>query len=335
MKTDIIRILSVVLFILLLAAPLCVCAEQGCILTLTYTKDEAVFSDIDVYIYRIADTAFNKTESFDGYSVQVKNVSSQTEWNEIAVTLSGYIQADALEPYMTGRTDSEGKVMFGGLEKGLYLVFGTRIEREDSIYDFYDFMIFVDEDINAKPKAVVDKTEDGEKTYTILKLWKNDKADRRPALVTVDILKDGVLQETVKLDRENDWSYTFVTDSDSIWTVVERQVPDHYYVTVTEKETVFIITNTLLDDGEYPPDTPPTDDSSDADTLTPPGTDVPGLPGKDSSGEYGDKPGDNQNAPQTGDTFPMKRYMIMLCVSGMMFVVLGIGIRRNGDAKSR
>ena len=177
--------------------------------------------------------------------------------------------------------------------------------------------ILVAEDISAKPKSEIHEPFDGEKVYTILKLWKDDSSKQRPPYISVDILKDAELYETVTLDSENDWSYTFNTDSAGKWTVVERDVPEGYFVVITEKETSFIITNTLYNTN---PDDGTPGKNTGTDTGTPGGS-KPVTPGT--------------NAPQTGDTFPMKRYMIMLCVSGMMLVVLGFGMRRKDDAKGR
>ena len=201
---------------------------------------------------------------------------------------------------MTGKTDTEGRVIFNGMEEGLYLVTGVRSEAGDKVFTFYDFMIFVSENVTAMPKSGIGDPSDEKKTYTVLKLWKDDDSKKRPDSVTVDILKDGYLHETVILDSVNNWSYTFKTDSESIWSVVERDVPDEYFVTVTEKDATFIITNTVYDRN-------PDGTTSKPDT----------------------------NAPQTGDTFPMKRYVVMLCVSGMLLVILGFGMRRKDDAKGR
>lgn len=308
---------AVVLCIALLTAPFSVYADEGYSLTLNYSKEGIIFSDLEINIYRIADPDFNKIAPFDIYPVQIKEIASQIEWSEAAVTLRSYIGADSLEPYMTGNTDDEGSVIFSGMEQGLYLVCGVRAEKEGRIYTFYDFMILVTESVTAKPKSGVDEPTDGEKIYTVLKLWKDNNSEERPASVTVDIFKDGILRETVILDSVNNWSYTFNTDSAGKWTVVERDVPEGYFVVITEKETSFIITNTLYNTN---PDDGTPGKNTGTDTGTPGGS-KPVTPGT--------------NAPQTGDTFPMKRYMIMLCVSGMMLVVLGFGMRRKDDAKGR
>lgn len=320
MKKIIILLITAVICIIFLSAPLSVNAEEGCSLILTYTKEEVIFPDLEINIYRIADRNYEKLSPYDSYPVWVKDITSQADWNNVAVTLRSYIEADSIEAYMTAKTDSDGIAAFFGLEQGLYLVSGVHSEAEGKVYTFYDFMIFISEDLSANPKSVITEQTDEETTYTILKLWKDEDSKNRSAYVIVDIIKDGELYDTVNLDHVNNWSYSFKADPKSQWSVVERQVPEDYFVVITEKSTSFIVTNTAYntedDDGDSNDDT--TGNLND-DTTKP--------------GSKPSKPG--TSAPQTGDNFPMKRYMIILCISGLLLVVLGIGMRRKDNAKSR
>ena len=77
--------------------------------------------------------------------------------------------------------------------------------------------------------------------------------------MTVEILEDGILVETVRLDRTNDWSYSWTDpDAQGIWTVAEKDVPAGYRVSVSAQGSDFTITNT------YPrqPDVPATGDTA-------------------------------------------------------------------------
>ena len=298
----IIRLCALIVCITLLTVPFSLYAAEKFNMDLTYSKDKVVFSGLDINIYRIADINCDKITPYDTYPVEVKGITTQSGWSEAADTLYNYIQADSIKPYMTQKTDEKGKVSFSNIDSGLYLVSEVSVEKDGHKYTFYDFMILVTEDVSANPKGSITLPDSGEKTYTVLKLWKDDGSKKRPTYITVDILKDGKVYQTINLDHVNNWSYTFKTDLDGTWSVVERNVPKNYSVVVTKKDTSFIITNTY----------------SGTETTTRPGTTPPG-----------------NNAPQTGDTFPMKRYMVMLCVSGMMLVVLGFGMRSKDDAKSR
>lgn len=329
-----------------------VSAEENCTLTLTYTKDNIVFSALEINIYRISDTDFVKLSPYDTYPVNIVGITSQTEWSETASTLGGYIAADGIEPYMTAVTDDGGTAVFGGIERGLYLVMGVASEREGKIFTFYDFMITVTEDVTAKPKSGIEVSSDEEKEYTVTKLWKDGGSTDRPASVTVDVILDGSHHETVVLDASNNWSCSFTVDSNVEVDVAERGVGADYSVLVTENEASIIIVNVLTDDDDKNPNDDDTDSSGDESTEYPddsyddPGFDTLDGPVSDTDEKSGttkptdkgtstkptSKPSNKPSAPQTGDTAPIKLYIVICCISGLLLVVLGIGMRRREDA---
>ena len=58
------------------------------------------------------------------------------------------------------------------------------------------------------------------------------------------------------LSSANNWSYEWITDDDgSKWTVVERDVPDNYTVSITTQKRNFIIINK---DSNYKEENPKT-----------------------------------------------------------------------------
>lgn len=306
MKNCIMRFVCMVLCLIFLFKPLCLFAaesdlSQKCRLTLTYKKENVCFSNLEIKIYRVAkiteNGSFEKLSPYDEYPVDVSNVTSQIEWNEIAEMLRGYAQAYGEQPYMTSTTDDSGKVVFENLETGLYLVSGIIAEADAVLYDFYDFMICLPAiedgayvyDVNAIPKSKQIEPIVKETTYTVMKLWKDEgSSEKRPESVTVDILKDGVIAETVLLSSANNWTYSFSCPSGkNTWSVVERDVPEGYTVKVTNKETTFVIVNTWEE-------TKPSEDK-----------------------------------PQTGDITPVRLWTMLFCVSGLVFLILGISMRRK------
>lgn len=312
MKKSIIGLVCALFCISVIFAPVSAfAAEEKCSLALTYSKEHEIFSDVEIKIYRIAGKDLEMLPSYSVYPVELGNVSTQAEWNDIATTLRGFIESDDLEPYAVQTTNESGVVVFTDLEVGLYLVSEVTVEKEDKLYSFSNFMINLPAyedgaelyDVSAKPKPAVSEVEKGEKTYTVLKLWKDQGTDVRPTEISVDILKNGTVEETVTLNSENNWSYTFKSkDHDSRWTVVEKNVPTGYSVTVSEKGTTFVVVNTYFSDG-------------DNEQVSP---------------HEG-----NSNAPQTGETLPLKLFIIIFCISGMIVLVFGIGVRRKTNEKHR
>lgn len=302
------RILPLILLMVMCLAalrPLCVQAvtpldpDAQASLTLHYQKDGVAFADLPIGIYRVAqafpDGAFGLIEPFASYPIDIHGITMQEQWHYIAQTLCAYIVADQVAPDYEAKTDADGTVCFSDLKTGLYFVREVIAENTSGTYVFNQFLVYVptpqpDGSYNyaaeAKPKCTnfVPKTQ-----YTVTKLWQDDgNQSTRPAAVTVDIYKDGALQETQILDAGNNWSYTWsVSEADyGKWTVTERSVPDDYKVTVRENGNAFSIINTRRGQSQI---------------------------------------------PQTGDTFTPLPWIIAMCFSGVMLLILGIyGRRRRG-----
>lgn len=274
------RILCMLLCILCLLTPFSAVAAPfdataPCDLTLIYEKGGTAFAGLTVQLYRVADMTadgkFQKTTPFASLPVEVAGVTSQTEWLEIATTLNGYVQADGILPTATAVTDKNGTVRFPTLTVGLYLLRGITVEAEGNVYTFFDSMLCLPETKNgacnytvtARPKSTVTPPAAETVTYRISKLWKDEgHREARPAAITVDILKDGAMHETVTLNEENGWSYAFTSeDTSARFAVVERDVPDGYTVTVSNKDTTFLIVNTHEGD-EDPKDPPQTGETT-------------------------------------------------------------------------
>lgn len=237
-------------------------------MTLHYRQDGTGFQDLEIAVYRVAranaDGSFSLTYPYSALPVRIYGIKSQEEWNVAATTLKSFILADNVAPTRTGKTDGAGTVVFDELQTGLYLVMGTTAENDNGIYEFNTFLIYVPTpnqngtftySVEAAPKCTgyTRKTE-----YTVVKLWKDaGYTSSRPREVTVEIYKDGVQQESVVLNKDNGWTYTWHVpeDQDGVWTVTEKNVPDKYTVTIAEGQGTFTVTNTRKADPSSPPKT--------------------------------------------------------------------------------
>ena len=240
--------------------------DRLCSLNLEYSRDGITFSGLEIDIYRVAeafpDGTFELVSHYKGYPVNIHGITSQREWQDTATTLVSYITSDRIPPSYTATTNDEGIAAWTQLPTGLYLVRSAVAEAEGNTYLFNDFMIYLptptddgsfDYDLQAKPKSAAYTPA---KEYTVVKLWKDIGTENmRPVSITVDIYKNDELYETVTLDAENNWSYTWTNVDGARWQVVERDVPKGYTVTVTEHETIFTITNVCTEDPPPPPDT--------------------------------------------------------------------------------
>lgn len=241
--------------------------SQPCSLTLHYSREGTAFSGLEIVLYRVAafsdDGSYALTGAFSGYSVKIHDITTQKEWQEAAQTLRSYVFGDQISSTATAVTGEDGTVKFENLQTGLYLVVSQDAQTEEGLLRFREFLIFLPTpgqdgtfqyDLEAKPKHgdVIPQT-----AYSVIKLWKDSaNPDARPQGITVDILKDGIRYETVVLNTENNWSYSWTTtDLDSVWSVVERDVPGDYTVVITNGDNVFTITNSLPPTPGTPPQT--------------------------------------------------------------------------------
>lgn len=267
-------------------------------LTLHYQKDGKAFSGLQIDIFRVAeafpDGSFQLTAPFSGYPVNIHGITTQAQWQFVATTFTSYITANHISPNAQVHTDGEGIARLTGLPTGLYLVREVIAEDGDATYIFNQFMVYLPTPqpdgtynyaVEAKPKCTgfIPKTH-----YTVTKLWQDGgNRSARPQEVTVEIYKDGVLQETKTLNADNNWSYRWSVSGEDHgkWTVAEPSVPAGYQVTVQENGSVFSVINTRQGG------------------MTPP--------------------------PLTGDNFIALPWILMMCFSGIMLVILGLYSRRR------
>jgi len=94
---------------------------------------------------------------------------------------------------------------------------------------------------------------DDDTMLTVRKVWVDDGVNR-PDSVTVQLLRDGKVQDEIALNQSNNWAYTWDRLNDDYnWSVVEVNVPNGYKATYTTSGTTTTITNT---ERNLPPDPP-------------------------------------------------------------------------------
>ena len=266
MRKLIIRIFIMLIMAYITLQPLTVGASENlevtseCSLELDYSSNGVGFSRLDIRIFRVAeiyaDGGYALIPPFNRFPVKIDGITSQKEWRDIANTLASYIAAQQILPTKTMQTDRNGKVSFRNLQTGIYLVQGVTAERDNAIYTFENFCVILPRpqpdgtyvyDLTAKPKSsVIPKPEKPEETkYQVVKLWRDTGIrSQRPERVAVSILKNGREQETVLLNADNNWTYSWSAPAgNDVWTVVEKDVPDAYTVVIRAIGNIFTITN--------------------------------------------------------------------------------------------
>ncbi len=230
-------------------------------LFIDYIYDGAPLSDAQFDVYMVATvsayTEFTLTSSFVEYPICVDGLDI-SGWNELALTLKGYVQADEIAPLAEGKTDENGALAFD-MKPGLYLVVGKGIVKDTYSYTCAPFMVCLpgmdmennmwNYDVTVSPKAQRDKDYDPLDSPTVtrkvLKVWEDHGyTDEIPSEVKVTLYCDGEIYGTVSLNKEENWRYSWEElERGHEWTVVEEKV-EGYTVKITQEGQTFVVTNT-------------------------------------------------------------------------------------------
>lgn len=153
MKKRILPIIASVFLCLTMLLPLCAHAvtpldpEAESSLTLHYQKDGLAFPDQLIGIYRVAeafpDGSFELIEPFASYPIHIHDITMQEQWHQVAQVLYSRIVADQVQPDREALTDENGTVCFPQLETGLYFVREVVAENLEGTYIFNQFLVYV------------------------------------------------------------------------------------------------------------------------------------------------------------------------------------------------
>ncbi len=246
---------------LLFIAPLCFSrtaeAAADKRITLTCTQDEIILKGVQWELFQIGerqDHTVNFIPALSEYELDLGDLSTEAV-DTAAKTLESYVTAAGLAPIAAGSTDSNGELVFEGLDNGLYLAVGKPLQIGSICY--YPSALLLEilgsdtgMSYDAFPKFYAEHRSNADKAYIVRKVWvdDDDANHARPVNITVDLFENGVLRETVTLDESNNWEYRWETlDTASRWTVVERKIPAHYEVMIDYNSQQYLIRNTYQD----------------------------------------------------------------------------------------
>ena len=243
--------------------------ERGSSLRVYFGENGTGFPGVNFSIHRIADVSEAGTYTLAGdfakYPVSLEDLDS-AGWRALSQTLAAYAVRDELPPLQAKKTGQDGNCHFSGLTVGLYLVLGEPYTAENTVYTPEPMLVSLpgrtekgwDYDVEAVCKFNREETPTGPISRKVQKVWKDDGSEeKRPEEITVELLENGTVVDTVTLNQENNWVHTWENlDGSSRWQATEAEVSDGYTVTISQEGTVFIITNTRP--SEPPPKLPQT-----------------------------------------------------------------------------
>lgn len=279
------------------------------------------------------------------------NFDNLTEPDSFATTLEGYVLRDDITPTQSGKTNANGFLRMpsipGTLKHGLYLLLARPHTQENKIYHTRPVMIqlpylshdgskwMYDALVNLKFESQEKPPEPQYIKRKVLKVWDDEgNENKRPQEITVQLLKDGEIHQTVTLNAGNRWRWTWPElDSQSRWLVVEKEVTN-YTASVRQEGITFVITNTY----EEPQSTPtPTPSPTPTPTPTPTGsvspTPTPTVsPSPTPTPTVSPSPTPTNTPvptlPQTGQLWWPVPVLVWM---GLVLIILGLVRRRSDD----
>lgn len=239
-------------------------------LTLNYIYDDYNLDNVNVEIYYVAsvssDFRYELSSAFSEYSIKINGIKTDKEWATLEETLNAYINTGNIKETVK-TTIKNNKVELSDLDLGLYFVKVENIDTEDYSLIFDSFLISLPDlredgywnyNLEVYPKVEEHIPKYDDINYTIIKEWIDD-AETRPNSIEIEIYKNKELVDTKTLSKDNNWKYEWITEDDgSIWTVIEKNVPKGYEVSINNKNNNFIIVNI---DPEYTEENPSTFDN--------------------------------------------------------------------------
>ncbi len=245
-------------------------------------------------LYRVGDVsetgALSLCGAFAAYPVEL--TADPSGWRALAQTLETYVLRDGAAPITARETpDADGMYRFTGLTAGVFLLLGRRCTADGVTRTPQPMLLVLPYRVRAEDPWQYDVTAaakyteepdgsggDGETvTRRVVKLWDDAGHEtERPAEITVELLCDGRLWESVRLGRESHWRHTWSgLPAGHTWHVAEREVPEGYTVRTEREDGTFLITNRLR---EVPPGPEPDLPGVPPEPEGPGGPEMPRLP---------------------------------------------------------
>lgn len=275
MKKSISRICILIAMLIVLPLMTTVSAAEDISIELRYNPGACTFQ-----FYKIADISQNGeptiTDQFKKYTDSVTSLNSLGSLNAeevraLSTTLEAIVLRDGLLPLFEVKTDQNGVLVKNNPDRAVYLVLGEQTRDEQYVYTPAPLLISVPtrlDDGKEQNHIIIEHTKvqkeevaDNSAKYKVRKIWKDSEYRAlRPESITVELLQNGQVYDTVTLSEQNNWAHEWQNlPTDYSWTAAEKSIPEHYTLTVEKEQSGIILTNTY--NGSTPPpkeEIPPT-----------------------------------------------------------------------------
>lgn len=223
------------------------------------------YSGSVMYIYKLGDVNETATKytMYDEYIQMGLNgiPSGYTEKKENFKSLFTYINNKQIEPYATGTVGYDCIVDFDGLERGIYFICSDirsfvldwstmppKTENRRCAAFVVLPLVTTDGEIVEGPDLSVgmkdDTYENNITTLKVIKQWAGDDKSVRPKGISVDLLSNNAVYDTIILNEDNSWTYTWNNlNSNKTWEIRESEIPEGYKCSYQQDGNTVTITN--------------------------------------------------------------------------------------------
>lgn len=226
-----------------------------------YTYNDDPLDDVVFKVYHVAakndDYEYEMAEGFEDFEIDFDSLAYDAYWITTRNNLENHIAINAIEPVDEFVTDEFGYYKLEDLEAGLYIIDAANVVKDTDAYFSDPILIMVGyyfgtEEMwmyhyEVQPKSdVLAYTDDQE--LTITKVWENVvEGQDIPDEVEVSLYCDGQVYETVSLNSENNWTYTWYNiDQLATWGIQEVTEVEDFDVEYDKTYFDFTVTNTYV-----------------------------------------------------------------------------------------
>ena len=211
------------------------------------TNNKEAIKGAEITIYQIAEIDIKNANLTYKVLNELESCSINLNGQKIDNTTIQCIK-QANIPSQAVLTDDTGISSFNNLDLGIYLILETK--QVEGYSNFEPFFVNIPQEIDnewiytisSMPKTEIYNTID----LQVIKKWnRQNENSRLPEYITINLYNDEELIDTVKLNKANNWTYTWedIPKSDS-YKIVETNIPEGYTATYTQDNYVFTVTNT-------------------------------------------------------------------------------------------
>lgn len=222
-------------------------------ITLSEKTDNEKIEGAEILLYKVADAksenhnlVFEYVDELKSCNASLNDLETKSKSEDIEKCINENINS------LKQITDVNGTVKYNDLDLGLYLVKQNNIVKGYSKIDSFLVMIpkITDNkwiyDIKSTPKTDIIRVID----INVKKVWNTSTSNtndsiKLPRSIEVELLLNDKVIDTVKLSKDNNWSYTWEDLAKSEeYTIKEINVPKGYTPSYQKDNNTFIVTNT-------------------------------------------------------------------------------------------